>query len=65
MFHLAEMLGKTIAEIEGMPAAEMLEWAAYLNLKAKGTKPIMSPEQLLTAAKGITATSRGPKGRGR
>ena len=42
-----------------MPAAEMLEWAAYLNLKAKGTKPIMNPDELLTAAKGITATTRG------
>ena len=61
MFHLAETLGKTIAEIEDMPAGEMLEWAAYFNLKAKGTKPIMSPDEILTAAKGITAMGLGRK----
>jgi len=53
------LLGRTVAEIEQMPAAEMLEWAAYLNLKAKGTKPEMSPESLLAAAKHITRASRG------
>ena len=58
MFHLAETLGKTVADIEEMPAAEMLEWAAYFNLKAKGTKPEMSPDEMLSAARGITAASR-------
>ena len=59
MFHLAETLSKTVAEIEEMPAAEMLEWAAYLNLKAKGTKPEMSPDEILHAARGITSMRRG------
>ena len=51
------------AEIEQMPAAEMLEWAAYFNMKAKGTKPEMSPENLLSAAQNITrlARARSPK----
>ena len=54
MFHLAEVLGKTIGEIERMPASEMMEWGAYLNMKAKGQKPEMTPDEMMAAAQHIT-----------
>ena len=47
-----------------MSAREMLEWAAYLNMKAKGTKPDMSPDELMGAARHITRTSKAGRRRG-
>ena len=47
-----------------MSAYEMLEWAAYLNMKAKGTKPEMSPEELMGAARHITRHAKAGRRRG-
>lgn len=33
LFFLAEKLGKTIAELDDMPAAELLAWRSYYTVK--------------------------------
>lgn len=51
MFHLALKLGKTVGEIRQMPASEFLEWAAYLNLQAKGKGAQQTPEEMMAVAR--------------
>lgn len=63
MFHMAELMRVRIAEVEGWPNRELMEWAAYLRLKAKGGKE-MNPDQLLGMARTITEQMRRRRGRG-
>jgi len=36
MFLLASTLGRTVRELEGMPASEFLEWKEYFNIQPFG-----------------------------
>lgn len=52
VFYLAKSLGKTVGEIEAMPALEFQEWVAFEQIQA-GTAP-QTDDEMINVLKHMT-----------